>query len=231
MRLVDVESAPHTNRDRSARTAYSPAGATALPACKSAEGSAFPLYTLTKFLDPLLEVLFASYAKILAASLCAGNAHRFGRKIRARAAHRQTRKVAGAHGSIAVAISLAHQTGKCSLDGEVLKTTTCGGRIAGAASLFFLLPRSQHQFPFHLSKRIVRIEHHFLRGGSKTHELQLHDIAATGQTLDDKRAIHGSCRANFLAGERICCCNRDAWQRRFAAFHSAVDLKGWRRCR
>src|SRR5207244_12778953 len=53
----------------------------------------FPLHTIAKFLDALLQLLFVAHAEILRASLRAAHADRFRGPFRSRSVQRQARDV------------------------------------------------------------------------------------------------------------------------------------------
>ena len=95
MRLIDIETARHSaNHDHSAGPA------TAAPGEATA---AFALHPIAKLLDPLLQLLFVSSAKVLRSSLCAADAYGLRRPF-------CSSSIQGKGGKIAVALASAVAT-------------------------------------------------------------------------------------------------------------------------
>lgn len=76
MRLIDIES-PWQTHEEGAATPWSPGSARAT-SCSTwpptLQATTFALHPVAKFLNALLEILFAAIAKILRAALCPSDA-------------------------------------------------------------------------------------------------------------------------------------------------------------
>src|ERR1700739_27027 len=227
MRLVDIKSAAQSPH----RDCYSRPPRTAHPATGSAECVALSLCTLAEFLNALLNILLASAPKILTASLSSRDADGFCCNVRPGSIQRQARKIACARAAVSVCCSRTSEAGKSILHGKVLESAARGRGAVRAVRLLFLLPGSQHQLRFHFPGSVFRIEHHFLRHRSESHELDLHHVAAARDSLDYERAIYTRCNSHFFSGKRVCCSNGHPRQGHLPAFHHAGNLKscwsGW----
>ncbi len=208
VRLIDVEvAAEPAHHDRSSATWTTRSARTSSSSCRRAteRGIAFTLRALAKFLNPLLKILFAAIAKILAASLRSRDVHGFRGKIGSGATHGQARKIVRADARISVTVcSIAAESSEGVIDREALKAAShsgCGIRAIGL--ILLLLTRSQNEFRFHFARGIFRIDRDFLSKRGEAHELDFDDVAATRQRFEHEGTVHCRRYTEFLAGQRV----------------------------
>src|SRR6266446_6753585 len=107
--------------------------------------------------------------------------------------------------------------GECAVHRQALKSTTSRGNRRVVDVRLFLLSRSQNQFSVHFRGWILRIQHHFLREGGETHELNANDVSPAGHSRKFKFAFEIRRRGVFFSRQCVRRGNRHARQRGLGA--------------
>ena len=219
MRLVDVQTARQANGDRSAATKTAgPTSSTARPTALTAGDEPFALGALAKFLYAVLQIFFASRAKILCAPLRAGNADGFAGAVGTRAIHGEAGDVTSARAATLCAAGRAQRSTrerrKRIFDRQTLKSAPSGdrGNRAGRGSLLLLLARNEDQLGIEFTGRRLGLESNFLCLRREAHELHANDVSPSRKTGEAVGAVRCRSDGEFLSGERVCGGDGDARQ-------------------